>query len=168
MSYYRLVLSENTERALRALLMRDSPLENGAAMLLGTGAVNGGRALFARTIVEAPAGGFRMQEQDRWAPSPSWLSRLVGVADENSSGIALVHSHPLSSDAVRSAADDWADELIAPYFSSNLGERPFASLVVSKEVETGSKLSLSHYGVLRVDGYCFAVFSACPVFLYCQ
>jgi len=134
----RLVIPQSLEAGLRAQLMAAAPLEHGAALLLGLGKVDGGVALFVRKVLPIPPDGFRIQEAQRWAPSTTWLSSLVGMADEANGGVALVHSHPMTSSARRSAADNWADELIAPYFLANLGERPFASLVLTDAEIGGS------------------------------
>jgi len=134
----RVVFPESLERELRGHLLAAAPLEHGAALLLGAAEIEGGVALLARRLILAPPDGFRIQEEARWAPSTAWLSRLVGIADEAKAGIALVHSHPMTNIASRSEADSWADELVAPFFSSNLGDRPFASLVLTEREIAGS------------------------------
>lgn len=134
----RLVIPESIERELRSLLMASAPLESGAALLLGTARTDGGLALLVRTLLKAPEDGFRLQNALQWAPTSAWLSRLVGLADEADAGLALVHSHPMSRSASRSHSDRWADELVAPFFSQNLVNRPFASLVLTAEELSGA------------------------------
>jgi hypothetical protein len=134
----RLVIPEALEQELRTHLLESSPLEKGAALLLGTAEIDDGVALLAREMLPAPPDGFRIQGKQQWAPATSWLSRLVGMADEKQAGIAIIHSHPMSADARRSPADHWADEIVAPFFVDNLPDRPFASLVLTSEQIAGA------------------------------
>jgi molybdopterin/thiamine biosynthesis adenylyltransferase len=126
----RLVLLDETVRALEEHLTAAAPREEGAFLLLRSGQGHAGTRLIVSELLLPPPAAWDAQERDQLRPTTQWLSVAVSRAIAANAGLLFVHSHPGSNYPPGfSAADDRAFTEMARAIGPLL-DGPLAATVV--------------------------------------
>ena len=117
---------------MRHTLLQESPREGAAVLLAGHATQNNDTALLVREVIPVPTEAYMVQKPTRLEIQPAFLAPLIKRARNEGWSIILTHSHPFSSGADFSLADDEGEALMMPTLFARASNRPHGALVIGQ------------------------------------
>lgn len=128
---HSLKIGQNLFSDLKKELLKDSPLENAAFLLLGINKLDDEIQYLARRLITISGDGFRIKNNIHLDIQPNIINGIVSLCEANGMGLAVCHSHPEAIDHLEySPSDDFGENRLSRFFWENLPEFSFISLLL--------------------------------------